>query len=220
MSIAAAIVAGGALGLRHAFEADHVAAVMTLIDDERRLSTCAGIGTSWGIGHCLPISILGLSFVLLGIRLPDRLTQLFEAGVGVVLVYLGLRLLVTVIDTTRHVHGDHPAHTHLRIGANSLGLSHRHLDGASFVVGVLHGLAGTGALVIVLVASAPGVSTAVAFLAAFSGLAITTMAAVSVMWGRTLGTRRAKYLKLVAGFVGIGVGVRLLAAHAGGVGVI
>lgn len=212
MSIVSAVLTGGVLGIRHALEADHIAAVMTLVDDDQPAIRSAGVGTSWGLGHSLPIIGLGLGLLFLGIQLPAVFTRWFEALAGLVLIYLGCRVLfeVCALGTERHTHGDRTTHTHLRIGDAALGVSHLHLDRASFLVGILHGIAGTGALVIVLVSAAPGVDTAIAFLAAFTFVSILTMGVVSVLWQRSLATGNAKYLKLGAGAVGVGVGALLL----------
>lgn len=217
MSIVSALVTGGILGIRHALEADHLAAVMTLVDDDHQPAQSASVGTSWGIGHSLPIIVVGLGFLLLGITFPPAFTRWFEALAGLILIYLGLRIVLDVLDlgTEHHTHGNAAPHTHLTIGNTSLGRSHLHLDGASFLVGMLHGLAGTGALVIVLVSAAPGLNTALAFLAAFSGFSIITMGVVSVLWQRSLTTSSTKYLQVAAGCVGVGIGALLLLQQLG-----
>lgn len=251
MSLAAALVAGGLIGIRHAFEPDHLAAIATLVDADDDAAHPGRVGASWGVGHSLPILLIGLLFVLVGIRLPAGITALFEVAVGVVLVYLGARMLyetaepaivrhghdAAVDDGTEnrarvdssarpdhdhdhdHEHGAAHTHRHLRVGGLSLGRTHGHVDDASFLVGVLHGLAGSGALVIALVSAAPSVPSAVAFLAAFSVLSIVTMGGVSYLWGRSLERGFANALEAVAGVMGIGVGLLLLADHLLGVAV-
>lgn len=217
MSIVSALVTGGVLGVRHALEADHLAAVVTLVDDDQRPAHSASIGTSWGIGHSLPIVVVGLGLVLLGIKLPPALTRWFEALAGLVLIYLGIRIVVDVFDigTQQHTHGNEEPHTHLTIGNASLGRSHLHIDRASFLVGMLHGLAGTGALVIILVSATPGLTTALAFLAAFSVFSIGTMGVVTVLWHRSLNTTCTKYLQIAAGCFGVGIGALLLVKQLG-----
>lgn len=226
MSLFSALVGGAVVGVRHAVEADHVAAVATLVDEESRPGF---VGASWGIGHSLPIIALGLLFVVVGVEVPASFARFFEALVGVVLVYLGLRMLADVVGLEIHSHdhgddhshgdrspdraadGDHGPHAHARFGGLSLARSHYHVDDAGFLMGVLHGFAGSGALVVLLVSTAPSVSQAVAFLAAFSGLSIVTMAGVSALWDRSLGTDFEDYLAAAAGLVGVLVGAALLA---------
>jgi len=212
-----ALVAGAVIGIRHALEPDHTAAIATLVEEDTDRPSF--VGASWGIGHSLPIVILGLLFVRLGIRLPEAVTRLFEVIVGLVLVYLGGRMLWTVTrGVTSHGHG-HGTHSHFHVGSLSLGASHTHIDDGSFLVGILHGFAGSGALVIALVSTAPSIGAAVSFLIAFSTLSIVTMAGVSYVWGRTLDTPITEYLKGIAGLLGIGIGLLLLVeqAIAGGV---
>ena len=159
MTGASIIAAGAVLGVRHALEADHLAAVATLVRDGGDRSSL--VGASWGLGHSLPIVALGLGLVTLGIRPPAVVTALFEVLVGVVLLVLGARLLWTLARgdlATRHDHGDGD-HVHLSVGDLSFGLTHLHLDGDSFLVGVLHGFVGTGTLVVLLVAAAPSAGT-------------------------------------------------------------
>lgn len=220
------LAAGAALGVRHALEADHLAAVATLVDEESGRTTPVAsaweVGASWGVGHSLPIVVLGLGFVAIGIELPAVVTTVLEALVGVVLVVLGVRLLWAVLGgelLAGHDHGSGP-HAHLSVGDLSLGPTHVHLDGDSFLVGVLHGFAGSGALVVLLVAAAPSTAAALVFLVAFSALSIATMAAVSALWGRALGTAFPRYLEAAAGLVGIAVGASLLAGQAAGFGLL
>lgn len=231
MSLVAAFVAGGTLGARHALETDHLAAVATLVEgdadgseadrteaDEIGSHAHPGlVGASWGVGHTVPIAALGITFLLLGIRLPESVTRLFEVGVGVVLVYLGARMLAEVLGLQEHAHGTRPLHTHLRISHLSVGDGHTHLRGDSLVVGALHGVAGSGALVIALVSTAPGLPTAASFLTAFGLCSVLTMAAVSAVWGRTLSTGFGvdRALRGAAGVVGVAAGVLLLIEQVG-----
>jgi cytochrome c biogenesis protein CcdA len=213
VSLVAAAVAGGALGARHALETDHLAAIVTLVDGD---TSCPGlVGASWGVGHTLPIAALGLSFLLLGVRLPASVTALFEGVVGLVLVALGGRMLAGVLGYREHDHGTHPLHGHLQVGELSVGGGHVHLHGDSVLVGALHGVAGSGALVVALVAAAPDLPTGVAFLAAFGVGSVLTMAAASAVWGRTLDAGARRALRALAGVVGVGVGCLLLAEVAG-----
>jgi len=204
------LAAGAVFGVRHALEADHLAAVATLVEGED--DGTVRVGASWGVGHALPVAGLGLTFVVLGIQPPAAVVVLFEVLVGVVLLVLGAKLLWTLARgdlATRHDHGDGD-HVHLSVGDLSFGLTHLHLDGDSFLVGVLHGFAGSGALVVLLVAAAPSTDAAVGFLAGFCALSIVTMAAVSALWGRALGTPLSRYLEGAAGLLGVGVGAALL----------
>lgn len=205
VSVVTAAVVGGTIGVRHALEADHLAAVATLVEVDADRSP-ARIGASWGIGHSLPIAALGLSFLALGVRLPGWVTLGIEGVVGLVLVALGVRMCLAAIgrvDLGSHSHGTGTSHTH------DTGASHLHLHGESATVGILHGFAGSGALVVAMVAATPTATGALGFLAGFTLLSACTMAAVSLLWGRTLDTGFRAPLQGVAGIVGIAVGLAL-----------
>lgn len=217
MAVFTALLAGGLVGVRHAFEADHLAAIATLVEDDETSRPPGVVGASWGVGHSIPVVVIGLSFFLLGIRLPPSVTSLFEALVGGVLVFLGGRLVLDAVgpmELRRHAHDSSP-HRHLRFGRLSLGSTHAHLHGGSFAVGVVHGIAGSGALVIVLVTASPTLGTALAFLAAFSLLSVVTMGIVSFAWDRALGGRLTTVLQLGAGVGGTLVGLSLVVAQLG-----
>lgn len=223
MSTFATLAAGAVFGVRHALESDHIAAVMTLVTDGDETERSGAIGAWWGVGHALPILALGLAFVALGIRVPEQITQGFEVIVGVLVALLGARMLWRAlkdagVGTYRHEHdhdsdahqSDENPHSHFHVGSVSIGGNHVHFRGDSFLIGVVHGLAGSGALVVALVSTAPTTPTALTFLLSFSLLSILTMAVVSAVWSRTLDTSAARYLKGVAGLVGVGVGLVLI----------
>ncbi|WP_410767159.1 high-affinity nickel-transporter protein [Haloferax sp. DFSO60] len=217
MALASALVAGGVIGVRHALETDHLAAVATMVEGD---SDRPGIvGASWGVGHSIPIAVIGLAFVALGIQLPESVTKLFEIVVGAVLVLLGARMLFRAagIDLpTVRAHGhENRRHRHLSIGGISLGADHSHVHGESFAVGVLHGFAGSGALVIAMVSAAPAMGQAIAFLGAFALLTIATMATVSLLWDRSMEVGGTRVLRAVAGVVGIAVGGMLVVEQVG-----
>ncbi|MFC7200790.1 high-affinity nickel-transporter protein [Halospeciosus flavus] len=217
MSILSMVAAGGLFGVRHALETDHLAAVATLVEDDGRSSA---VGLSWGVGHCVPIVVLGLLAWFLDLQPPAFLTTSVEVLVGVVLVYFGGRMLWRVLrDAEIHSHShDGDDHTHLDIGWLSLGLTHQHFDGDSLAVGVLHGVAGSGGLVVLLVATASSQASALAFLTGFCLLTIATMGVVSAVWGAIVGTRYTKYVEGAAGVFGIVAGLILVGeqlAHAG-----
>ncbi|WP_435179850.1 high-affinity nickel-transporter protein [Halorussus sp. AFM4] len=217
-----ALLVGGVFGARHAFEADHVAAVATLVEDGDRP---ASTGAAWGVGHSVPILVLGGLFLALDVRIPSGVATGFEALVAVVLIALGLRALAgrdalgTVI--LRHTHrgtagGEGADHSHLAVGVRKVGLVHSHADEESFAVGVVHGLAGSGGVVVALAAAAPTVAAGAGFLVGFAVASVASMAAASWGWGRVVG--RTAALRLVAGVASVAVGVLLL-AEIGGVSV-
>jgi hypothetical protein len=218
--VTTALLVGGVFGLRHTFEADHVAAVTTLVEDEY---APASAGVAWGLGHSLPLLVLGALFLGLGVRLPAAVATAFEAVVALVLVALGLRVLAgrEALGTTilRHIHGDRStdrSHLHLAICETEVGFAHSHADEESFAVGVVHGLAGSGGVVVALVAAASTPADGAAFLVGFAVATVVAMGLAAWGWGR-VGVR-THALRMAAGVASIVVGI-LLVAEVAGIGV-
>ena len=211
-----AVLLGGAFGARHAFEADHLAAVATLVDDERPAST----GAAWGVGHSVPIAIVGGLFVMLDIQLPEAVGTAFEALVAVILVGLGLRVLAgreaVGPAVVQHIHAGRwgqRAHRHLPINTTQVGLTHSHTGDASFAVGIVHGLAGSGGVVVALAAATPTTTGGFGFLAGFAVASVVSMSLAA--WGWSQGVAKTGRLRLVAGLVSVAAGLLLAAETAG-----
>lgn len=227
----AAFVAGGVFGAKHALEADHVAAVATLVEDT---DEPARTGTAWGIGHSIPVVFLGTVFLLVGVHLPASVATAMELLVGVVLIALGIRAiagrealgarLLTHVHAEdghphvhdeddhqhSHVHGeDSHQHHHVRVHTGAIGLTHSHTDEASFAVGIVHGLAGSGGVVVALVAAAGTPIGGLAFLGGFTVATIGAMALVTAGWARLGG--HAGRLRVAAGVLSVGIGLVLFA---------
>lgn len=217
MTLTAAVVTGAVLGVRHSLEADHLAAIATLVDDDT--TTNPGIvGTSWGVGHAVPIIALGLVFAVIGLTLPEPVLAGAELLAGLVLVVLGVRMLAVAGGwLTLHSHVHHGTrHRHFEVRELSFGAFHTHLHDESLLVGIVHGLAGSGAVVVTLVATASTVPSSVFLLASFSLVTILTMGLLSFLWGRVLTTRAQRGLQTVAGLATVLVGVDLVTTTAVG----
>jgi hypothetical protein len=156
------------IGMRHAMEPDHLAAVSTLVADRPRPYRASLLGAFWGIGHSL--SLLGAGALLLATRaqMPPRWANGFELVVAVVLVALGVRSLRIV--RTKPAARDERRH----VGGGPLSLAARPL-----VVGVAHGLAGTGAITALALATVPSPGAAMIWMAAFAAGSVLGMALIS-----------------------------------------
>jgi ABC-type nickel/cobalt efflux system permease component RcnA len=172
------------LGLRHASDPDHLVAVTSLVAaDDGDVRAAARLGTWWGLGHAVTLLAIGLPLIALKSQLPAWLERGAEVGIGLVILVLAARVLVkwTRGDYTAgpHVHhGEADDHRHLRHGA---GATHPHRNlrtpRQAFAIGTLHGLAGTGAVVLLLVAALPNRLEAAAALAVFAPMSVVSMAA-------------------------------------------
>jgi ABC-type nickel/cobalt efflux system permease component RcnA len=189
------------LGLRHASDPDHLVAVTSLVATEDGDSRGAvRLGAWWGLGHALTLLVLGLPLIALKSDLPRWLEGGAEKAVGIVIVLLAGRV------TWKWVRGDYRtgAHRH-RMAEDARGrAAHRHLrrgDGhehdhahlrtprQAFAIGLLHGLAGTGAVVVLLIAALPNQLEAAAALAVFAPMTLVSMAALTGAFAWVL-TRR------------------------------
>lgn len=215
-SIVAVVAIGGLLGLRHAFEPDHLAAVSTLATRPggRRLWSAARLGLIWGVGHTVTVGAVTLLIIALGVQLPDRFWPAAELLVAALLVFLGATVIWRYVRGRWHMH----AHTHVAASPHfhlhshaadpSHGHSHAAVDGRrSLGFGIAHGLAGSGAIAALLVAAAPDATSRVAYFAAFGAGTIVGMLGVSLtlsMLVRLAAERGARWATIL--HVGAAVG--------------
>jgi len=182
------------LGLRHATDPDHLAAVSTLIAGTRERATgaAARLGLSWGLGHALSLFAFGLPIVLFKAYLPEPVQQGAEVTVGVVIAALAVWLLVRWRRGLFHVH----VHAHDR-GLHAHGHVHggdRHAHGSfsarsplqAFGIGLVHGMGGSAGVGVLLLASIHDRGLAVAALALFAACTAVSMATLSTGFGLTL----------------------------------
>jgi len=155
---------GFALGLKHATEADHLAAVSTIVSERRSVLGAARVGALWGLGHTTSLFIAGLFVIVLGIAIPKPLANALEFCVAVMIIALGTRLLFLSLRKSRRVHvhahshdGDRHFHLHFHDGHDEHPLVQSHEGRHSglspwrtFLVGILHGLAGSAALTLLV----------------------------------------------------------------------
>ncbi len=179
---------GGLLGFRHAFEPDHLAAVSTLATRQGKLWSAARLGLAWGVGHTATVGAVALLVVALGVRLPPALWPAAELVVAALLVLLGGAVVWRYARGRWHLHAHaHPAtggpHFHLHSHAKDLGHGHPHAAGdarRSLGFGIAHGLAGSGAIAVLLVAAAPDAPARLLYFAAFGAGTMGGMLAVSL----------------------------------------
>ncbi len=150
------ILLGFLLGLRHAMEADHVAAVASLAVGERSFRGVAGRAALWGFGHTLTLFCAAAIVLVAGIPLPNGVDWWFELLVALMLVGLGgdviRRAIRDRIHVHTHAHADGRVHWHAHSHATPTRQTHRHRHGSvkPLVVGMVHGLAGSAALLLLV----------------------------------------------------------------------
>jgi ABC-type nickel/cobalt efflux system permease component RcnA len=179
------------LGLRHATDPDHMAAISTLVAGgrERAARRAGELGLAWGLGHALTLFAFGLPILLLNSYLPERVQQGAETAIAVVIVYLAVRLLVRwrrgEYHTHEHDHGGE-GHSHLH---GSHGHRHARSRAGAFGIGLVHGMGGSAGVGILLVASIESTPLAVVSLALLAIFTAVSMTMLSGGFGRTLVTR-------------------------------
>jgi cytochrome c biogenesis protein CcdA len=183
---------GFLLGLKHALEADHVAAVATLANRASSLRDHVRVAGLWGVGHGLSLAALGALLVLLGAGLPAAAAAMLEAAGGVVLIALGLDVLRRLRRDRVHFHVHRHAdaaphfHAHTHRGQathDAAAHDHHHPSGLgvrALAVGSLHGLGGSAALALVAAEGTRSVGHALAYLALFGAGTVLGMTTLSL----------------------------------------
>lgn len=204
------------LGLRHASDPDHLAAVTTLIasDKERDGVRRAGLmGLFWGLGHGTTLILLGLPLVLFNRFLPGPVQQAAEMLVGVIIVVLAVRLLMRWRRGLYHVHAhrheDRPdphrhVHSHQKSEAHGHGHAARRTPLSAYGVGLVHGVGGSGGLTLLLLSTISGRAEAAAALLLFAAGTAVSMALLSTALGLVMaGGPVARHFERVAPVLGM-----------------
>lgn len=181
------------LGLRHASDPDHLVAVTSLVAaDDGDTRRAASLGAWWGVGHATSLLALGIPLIAFKAQLPPWLESGAEKAIGVVILILAARVVFKWARgdyrASAHDHDQgHSRRRHLRRGGAS---SHRHVKvrsrGQATTIGLLHGLAGTGAVVVLLIAALPTQFEAALALAVFAPMSVVSMAACTAAFAWVL----------------------------------
>jgi high-affinity nickel-transport protein len=190
-SLPSILLLGFLLGVRHATDADHVVAVSTIVQRDRTLRGAARIGSLWGAGHTATILVVGGAIILFGLVIPPRVGLAMELAVGVMLVVLG------ALSLRAHAH-THPVFAH---------------HARPLAVGVVHGLAGSAAVALLVLGTLQRSAWAVAYLVVFgagtiAGMAIiTTALALPLRAAAGYSSRANRILARVTGLASVALGL-------------
>ena len=203
------------LGLRHASDPDHLAAVTTLIasEEERHQLRKAGImGFLWGLGHGTTLVLIGLPLVLLNNYLPEVVGKIAEVAIGCIIVLLAIRLLVRWRQGLYHVHvhshdGEDHRHVHSHASDEAHGHAHRvprRTSISSYGVGLVHGIGGSGGLTLLLISTISDRAQATGALLLFAAGTAVSMALLSTAFGLVIaGGPIARNFERVAPVLGV-----------------
>ena len=241
ISLLSIVAIGFFLGMRHATDADHVIAVSTIVSRQQSPWRAALIGGVWGIGHTLTIFAVGMAIILFNLVIPARLGLTMELSVGVMLIALGVWNVASFlharsqadaqIHSHAHAHGDyvhtHPhahapeAHTHTPEQTPLAWFDRRLANLAAYqlirplLVGVVHGLAGSAAVALLVLASIPNARWAIAYLLVFGvgTIAGMTLITLSMMSAFAYVGARSKWftqrLAIASGLISLAFGLFL-----------
>lgn len=177
MSLLSAALLGLGLGVKHAFEADHVAAVCALVARRGTVARAARAGALWGLGHGAVIIVAGTTLVLAGARVPGPLAAALDAAVAVMLVGLGISALRRAPDDAGGSHDHEHSHAHSH--------EHDHEPRSAvrrpILIGLVHGASGTAALTLLVASTIPERGEALAFITLFGLASIVGMAAAAAV---------------------------------------
>lgn len=210
------------LGLKHAVEADHLAAVSTIVTERRSLLSSAIVGGLWGLGHTISLVIAGVFVLLLNFNITEQTERFLEFCVGVMLFLLGLNVLRKIVrGGTLHFH----AHEH---GASAHAHPHLHEAGKrdepaahhgfsfsprAVVIGMIHGLAGSAALMLLVIPTIESRLMSLVYIVVFGIGSIGGMMLMSFLVGLPFQITALRFnrfnllLQGIAGLVSVGLGL-------------
>jgi ABC-type uncharacterized transport system, permease component len=222
LSTASALVFGLVFGLKHAVEADHLAAVSTIVSERKSLLSSSLVGGLWGIGHTIALLVAGLAVLLLNVRIGERAALALEFAVALMLIALGGNALRRLLGGGRlhlhaHRHGSR-AHVHPHVhdvAEEAIADSHHRLRFSlrPLAVGLIHGLAGSAALMLLVLATVTSRMAGLAFIVVFGVGSIGGMMAMSLLLGLPLQLTASRFarthiaVQVLAAVFSIGLGV-------------
>lgn len=214
---------GFLLGLRHALDSDHLAAVSTVLAERPSLFASGAVGLWWGIGHTLTLLLIGSIVLAWGIRIPAEFEFIAESGVAVLLLVLGGTLAAKLYRERWHVHSHHHSdgvpHVHFHSHERQEDHRHRHWMLQSIrplCIGMAHGLAGSAALMLMILASTKEIGTGLLAILIFGAGSIVGMMligltiSVPIMYSRAISQRCFVATQGIASCASILVGVWMI----------
>jgi len=220
---------GFLLGMQHALEADHIAAVSSIAARRAHLGEIVKHGLTWGLGHTITLFAFAGAAMLLGRAIPESLAHPIEAGVGLMLVGLGAHVLWRLwrdrVHFHAHAHGDGTAHIHVHSHRGETAphaqASHDHAHGfrwRTLLVGLMHGMAGSAALIVLAASQAPTAAAGLGYIALFGigsmlGMgALSAVIAVPLVASARWLTWANRVLQGAVGLITVAIGINTIVA--------
>ncbi|MGE0405633.1 MAG: hypothetical protein AB7O65_04970 [Candidatus Korobacteraceae bacterium] len=188
--LTATVSLGFGFGLQHALDPDHLVAISTMVGEQKSIRRSSLMGTFWGMGHTAALLTVGLAVIISQQGIPPQMVTRLEMVVALMLVFLGVRTLRKSLagwrlHRHRHQHKNQ-AHAHFHLhqpGGETAGAQEHHSPLRvllrPFLVGIVHGVAGSGALMLLVLSTVPSVSRQLFYIASFGVGSIAGMLAMS-----------------------------------------
>ncbi len=217
LSTFSVLLIGFLLGLHHAIEADHLAAVSTIVSEKKSLLTASLVGGLWGVGHTISLLAVAVLVIFLKLQISETAEARLEAAVGFMLILLGanaLRKLFTAERVHIHTH-EHGAREHVHLHSHAREeseASHHRFSPRSILIGMVHGLAGSAALMLLVVPTIASPAVALVYVLIFGIGSIAGMMAMSFLIGLPMHFTAGRFaflnhgIRLVAGIFSLGLG--------------
>jgi ABC-type nickel/cobalt efflux system permease component RcnA len=181
---------GFMIGMKHALEADHIAAVASLATGSRSINETTKLGVAWGLGHTITLFLVGTVVLLADMLVPETVAHYLEFAVGVMLTVLGIDVMVRMTRRKAHFHthdhgGSHHFHAHRhapKARHDKTAHGHNHPSGLplrALLVGLIHGLAGSAALVLLALSTITSLWLGLTYMLLFGVGSIVGMAMLS-----------------------------------------
>lgn len=173
MGFLSILALGFVLGIKHAIEPDHIIAVSTIASQSKKLSRSTLAGVFWGIGHTATLFIIGIILIFMKGEIPEKWAMSLEFLVGIMLVYLGVTTVFSLKNIHVHQHeydGEEHKHIHSHIHSGKHEHQHQHKNVSylkSMLIGLVHGLAGSGAMVLLTMSTVKSVWEAAIYILIF-----------------------------------------------------
>ncbi len=208
---------GFLLGLYHALDADHVAAISAIVSKTKNIKKSSLFGIAWGIGHTFTLLVAGIIIFLIGIALPKKLSLLFELLASILLITLGAITLCQEIKKYKHTHShahDGITHSHPHIHHNH---SHHHFHLPLFT-GMVHGLAGSSVILLTLLATVSSLTAVILYVLIFGIGSTLGMMIVSGVIGFSLmklakSEKISTILRFSIGIISMSIGFMMIYQH-------
>jgi len=222
MQFATLLGVGFLLGLRHALDTDHLAAVSTVLAERPSLLASGAVGLWWGVGHTLTLLLVGAVVLAWGVHIPAQFEAIAESCVAVLLILLGVTLALRLYRERWHVHSHHhDGRPHVHFHSHQRQEDHRHRHWMTelirpLCIGMAHGLAGSAALMLMILATTTDMVAGLLSILVFGigsiiGMMVIGLTiSVPIIYSRSVSRRLFIGVQGVASVASVSVGVWML----------